>query len=186
MSILMKLKALFGLENPYEEAALSLYGLIVAQARQPYFYRELKVADSVEGRYDMIIIHAFLLFHRLKNEDDEARQLGQVVFDTMFKDLDQSLREMGVGDMGVGPRIKKMAASFYGRLKAYDKALEEEENSVLEQAIARNVFNKTDPDRRVLEHLGQYMKNNVELLKSMSVESIRTGNLSFVNPETLA
>ena len=185
MNLLVKFKALLGLEKPYEEAAFSLYGLIVAQARQPYFYRELKVTDSVEGRYDMIIIHAFLLFHRLKNENGEARELGQVVFDTMFKDLDQSLREMGVGDMGVGRRIKKMAASFYGRLTAYDKALEEEDNGVLEQVIARNVFNKTEPDRRVLEHLGQYMRNNVEQLKSMSVDSIRTGNLSFVSPETL-
>ncbi len=179
----MNLKALLGFEKPFEGAAFSLYGSIVAQARQPYFYRDLKVLDTVEGRYDMIIIHAFLLFHRLKNEDENARQLSQAVFDTMFKDLDQSLREMGVGDMGIGRRIKKMASSFYGRVSAYDKALEADEISVLEQVIARNVFNKTDPDALVLRHLGSYMKKNVEKLKLISVDDFLHGKISFVNPE---
>ncbi len=179
----MNLKALLGFKKPHEEAAFSLYGSIVAQARQPYFYRDFNVLDTVEGRYDMIIIHAFLLFHRLKNEDENAKQLSQMVFDTMFKDLDQSLREMGVGDMGIGRRIKKMASSFYGRVSAYDKALEAEDNSDLEQVIARNVFNKTNPDALVLKHLGSYMRTNVENLKLSSVDDILTGKISFVNPE---
>ena len=181
----MKFKALFGLEKPHEEAALTLYGLIVAQARQPYFYRDLKVPDTVEGRYDMIIMHAFLVFYRFKNEDEETRELGQVVFDTMFKDLDQSLREMGVGDMGVGPRIKKMAASFYGRVMAYDKALEASDNDILEQVIARNVFNKLNPDALVLRHLASYIRRNVDRLETMGVNEIRAGSLTYVNPKTL-
>jgi len=179
----MKIKALLGLENPFEKAALSLYGSIVAQARQTYFYSDLEVMDTVEGRYDMIIIHAFLLFHRLKNESEEARELSQTVFDTMFKDLDQSLREMGVGDMGVGPRIKKMAPSFYGRVSAYDTALEAEDNNDPEQVIARNVFNKSKPDALVLKHLGSYMRSNVEKLKLTSVGDFLNGKISFINPE---
>lgn len=180
-----KLKAFLGLDKPYEETAFTLYGSIVAQARQPYFYRELKVMDTVEGRYDMIIIHAFLLFYRLKNENEAARELGQSVFDTMFKDLDQSLREMGVGDMGVGRRIKKMASSFYGRITAYDKALEAEDNVELEQAIARNVFNGTDPKDSALKHLGAYIRGNVTHLDLVSVDDILGGNISYLNPETL-
>jgi cytochrome b pre-mRNA-processing protein 3 len=179
----MKIKALLGLENPFEEAAFSLYGSIVAQARQTYFYSDLKVKDTVEGRFDMIIIHAFLLFHRLKNEDENARQLSQTVFDTMFKDLDQSLREMGVGDMGIGRRIKKMASSFYGRVSVYDKALEAEDNGELEQVIARNVFNKSHPDALVLKQLGSYMRTNVEKLKLTSLDGLLSGKISFVNPE---
>ncbi len=181
----MKLKALLGLDKPYEETALLLYGAIVAQARQPFFYSDLKVPDTVEGRYDMIIMHAFLLFHRLKIENDKARELGQVVFDTMFKDIDQSLREMGVGDMGIGPRIKKMASSFYGRVAAYDKALEVDGNDELEQAIARNVFNKTEADELALRHLGTYMRGNIEHLKLLSMDDIHSGDLRYVNPETL-
>jgi len=179
----MKLKALFGLENPHEETALLLYNSIVAQARRPYFYRELKVSDTVEGRYDMIIIHAFLLFYRLKDESENAKNLGQTVFDTMFRDIDQSLREMGVGDMGVGPRIKKMASSFYGRISAYDKALEEEDNEELEQAVARNVFTKSDPDDLVLKQFGTYIRANVGHLKVMEMTGILSGKISYMNPE---
>ena len=181
----MKLKALLGLEKPYESTAFTLYGSIVAQARQPYFYSDLNVKDTLEGRYEMIIIHAFLLFHRLKGESGKAAELGQVVFDTMFRDFDQSLREMGVGDMGVGPRIKKMAASFYGRAGAYDKALEAGDNDELGQVIARNVFNKTEPDNRVLEHLATYMRRNVEQLEQVSVETILDGKLCYANLEAL-
>ena len=181
----MKLKALLGLEKPYEDTAFTLYGSIVAQARQPYFYSDLNVKDTLEGRYDMIIMHAFLLFHRLKGESGKAKEVGQVVFDTMFKDFDQSLREMGVGDMGVGRRIKKMASSFYGRVEAYDKALEAADNDQLEQVIARNVFNKTEPDKNVLKHLAIYMRRNVEQLELVRVDTIFDGNLHFVNPEEL-
>jgi len=179
----MNLKALLGFKKPHEEAAFSLYGSIVAQARQPYFYSDLKVLDTVEGRFDMIILHAFLVFHRLKNEDENVRQLSQAVFDTMFKDLDRSLREMGVGDMGIGRRIKKMASSFYGRVSAYDAALDADENDELEQVIARNVFNKTDPDALVLKHLGSYMRSNIEKLKLTSIDDFLGGKISFVNPE---
>lgn len=179
----MKLKALFGLEKPHEEKAFILYGSIVAQARQAYFYRDLKVADTVEGRYDMIIIHAFLLFYRLKEESEDARLLSQTVFDAMFKDLDQSLREMGVGDMGVGPRIKKMASALYGRITAYDKALEAEDNTELEQAIARNVFTKTEPEDLVLKLLGNYIRSNVEHFRLISLDDIFAGKISYVGPE---
>ena len=95
------------------------------------------------------------------------------------------MREMGVGDMGVGPRIKKMAASFYGRAGAYDKALELSDNDDLEQVIARNVFNKTDPDKRVLEHLATYMRRNVEQLEGVNVEEILDGKLCYVDPEAI-
>jgi len=183
---LMILKSLFGLEKPHEETALNIYGAIVAQARQPYFYSDMKVADTVEGRYDMIIMHAFLLFHRLKQEDEDVRQLGQTVFDTMFRDLDQSLREMGVGDMGVGPRIKKMASSFYGRIKAYDKALEDDNNSALEQVIDRNVFNKSPAEPLVLSHLASYMRCNVSHLELLGTNDILAGKISYVNPKTLS
>jgi len=181
----MKLKALFGLEKPHEDTAFTLYGLIVAQARQPYFYSHLNVKDTLEGRYEMIIMHAFLLFYRLKSESENATELGQVVFYTMFKDFDQNLSEIGVGDMGVGTLIKKMAASFYGRAGAYDKALELSDNDDLEQVIARNVFNKTDPDKRVLEHLATYMRRNVEQLEGVSVEEILEGKLCYVDPEAI-
>jgi len=96
------------------------------------------------------------------------------------------MREMGVGDMGVGRRIKKMAASFYGRAGAYDKALVAGDNDDLEQVIARNVFNKTEPDKRVLKHLATYMRRNVEQLEGVSVETILDGKLCYIDLEALS
>ena len=179
----MSLRSLLGLKTPNEDIALALYGAIVAQARRAYFYRELKVPDTMEGRYDMIIMHAFLLFHRLKSENEEVGVLGQSVFDIMFKDLDQSLREMGVGDMGIGPRIKKMASSFYGRVTAYDKALENEDDEELKQVIGRNLFNKLEPEVLVLEHIGTYMRLNVAHLNEIETSAFLRGNISFLSPE---
>ena len=93
---------------------MKLYSGVVAQARQPYFYTDLAVPDTPDGRYDMIMIHAFLLLHRLKQDLPNTEEISQAVFDIMFEDMDKSLREMGAGDVGIGRRIKEMAKAFYG------------------------------------------------------------------------
>lgn len=108
----------------FDDAANALYVALVEQSRQPAFYRDLGVADTLEGRYDMIILHAYMLFRRLgKGDDGGLRELSQETFDFMFNDMDQNLREMGVTDTGIGKRVQRMAEAFYGRTAAYDKAL---------------------------------------------------------------
>ena len=179
----MNLKSLFGLEKPYEDTAFSLYGAIVAQARQPYFFEELSVADTIEGRYDMMIMHAFLAFNRLQQQGEEAEALNQCVFDTMFKDIDQSLRESGVGDMGVGPRIRKMASAFYGRIKAYSDALEKDDDDELRDVIARNVFNKQDVSDDVLAHFASYMRRNIVVLDAQELKALMSGKIFFADAE---
>ena len=114
----------------------SVYEAIVAAARHPHFYAELGVADSLDGRFDMICLHAYLVLDRLKGTEEKFRQ-GLV--DELFRDMDRSLREMGVGDLSVGKKVRRMAEVFYGRIAAYDKALAEG-GPALEQALARNVF----------------------------------------------
>ena len=88
---------------------MKLYSGVVAQARQPYFYTDLAVPDTPDGRYDMIMIHAFSFLHRLKQDLPNTKEISQAVFDIMFEDMDKSLREMGAGDVGIGRRIKEMA-----------------------------------------------------------------------------
>jgi cytochrome b pre-mRNA-processing protein 3 len=120
-----------------------LYGEIVAQARQPWLYTTAGVPDTVDGRFDMIVLHAFLVFDRLRQEDDEARAFSQAVFDEMFKDMDRSLREMGASDVGVGPKVRRMAEVFYGRTRVYSEALQqsgEGRRQALVSALARNVY----------------------------------------------
>jgi cytochrome b pre-mRNA-processing protein 3 len=120
-----------------------LYGEIVAQARQPWLYSTAGVPDTVDGRFDMIVLHAFLVFDRLSGGDERAKTLSQAVFDEMFKDMDRSLREMGASDVGVGPKVRRMAEVFYGRSQAYSDALRQQGESrrqALIAALARNVF----------------------------------------------
>ena len=129
-------------EEPPSPARRS-YEKIVAQARHPEFYLNGGIEDTVDGRFDMIVLHAVIFIARL-NEDntEESKAASQAVFDEMFRDMDRSLREMGVGDLSVGKKVKKMAQVFYGRAKAYDDAMKAyvEKPEELESAVARNLF----------------------------------------------
>jgi cytochrome b pre-mRNA-processing protein 3 len=125
--------------KPYE----TLYEAIVAAARRPHFYADWHVPDTVDGRFDMIALHLFAVLERLKNEVDDkasAQDFAQKLVDTFFQDMDRSLREMGVGDLSVGKKVRKIAESFYGRVDAYRTALGAQDEAGLEAAISRNVF----------------------------------------------
>lgn len=129
----MILKRLFR-RSPTPER--SCYEAIVAAARHPAFYADWGVPDTLDGRFDMISLHAFLVLDRLKGSQQAFRQ---ALVDELFADMDRSLREMGVGDLSVGKKVRKMAEVFYGRVAAYDLALAGPEGG-LEAAIARNIF----------------------------------------------
>ena len=103
--------------------ATPLYTEIVRQARQPDFYNKLGVPDTYNGRFDLIALHAFIIMRRLKSIGKNGETLSQALFDCMFIDIDKNLREMGVGDLSVGKKIKNLAAAYYGRVKAYEGAL---------------------------------------------------------------
>src|SRR5574340_1791889 len=106
-----------------DEAAHQLYISVVEQARRSEFYLELAVPDSLDGRFDLLTLHMFLLLNRLGQGGRAFRGLGQALFDLMFADMDQSLRELGVSDTAVGGRVKAMARAFYGRVAAYEPGL---------------------------------------------------------------
>ena len=133
----MKLFGLFGAKR-FDEAAHRIYFSLVEQARQPGFYLSCGVPDTADGRFDMIILHAFLLLRRLKKDHEQTAELAQELFDLMFADMDQNLREMGLGDLAVGKRIKGMAAAFYGRIQAYEDGLAGNE-TMLVDSLRRNL-----------------------------------------------
>jgi cytochrome b pre-mRNA-processing protein 3 len=116
------------------------YRRIVEQARAPALYREFGVPDTLDGRFEMLVLHAILFFRRLRSESDAVRRVGQEVFEVMFRDFDSSLRELGVGDLTVPKRVKTMVQAFYGRGAAYDSALDGGDPRALAAALARNVF----------------------------------------------
>src|SRR5438094_1407132 len=129
---------------PVRGAAELAYGRIVEHARQPGFFLEGGVPDTIDGRFELICLHAFLYLHRLKREQKRAAPLGQQFFDTMFADFDRSLREMGTGDLSVGREIKRMAQAFYGRVAAYERGLAGDD-SVLQPALQRNLYGTAPP-----------------------------------------
>ena len=108
--------------NNHERAAFQLYGAAVAAARDPYLYETLGVPDTLDGRFDAIALHVYLLVRRLNAEPEPGPALAQAVFDAMFLDMDINLREMGVGDLSVSKRNRAMWEAFHGRSAAYAAA----------------------------------------------------------------
>ncbi|MDX1482866.1 MAG: ubiquinol-cytochrome C chaperone family protein [Alphaproteobacteria bacterium] len=166
-----------GLQRPAE----AVYGALVAQARRPWFYRELGVPDTVEGRFEMISLHAFLVLNRLKAARragvGRAEDLGQAVFDLMFADMDRNLREMGTGDLGVAKRVKGLIKGFYGRAKAYEDGLAAGRQPLV-AAIERNVYGGTAPNGSA-GRLAAYLEDSVTRLEGQAVEALEAGELRF-------
>ncbi|HTI67389.1 MAG TPA: ubiquinol-cytochrome C chaperone family protein [Caulobacteraceae bacterium] len=105
------------------EAGRRLYVAASAHARQPALYLAGGVADTPEGRFELYTLHVVLVLHRLKGQGSQAAEVAQALFDAYVKNLDHGLREMGVGDLSVGKKMRKLGEAFYGRAKAYDEAL---------------------------------------------------------------
>ena len=109
--------------RPARLAGEALYEAATHQARQPAFYARLQAPDTVEGRFELYTLHVVLLLHRLKGLDTGTAAIAQALFDAYLQALDDALREMGVGDLSVGKKMRKLGEAFYGRAKAYDAAL---------------------------------------------------------------
>ena len=182
--ILKKLLSLTKLlKRPDTETAFAVYGSVVAQAREPAFYLDVPVPDTVDGRFEMIILHVFLLIDRLRGQGDKAAELCQQLFDTLFDDMDRSLREMGVGDLSVGKKINTMAEAFYGRAGAYQDALDKDDREELIGALTRNIFPEVsaeDVSRAGIEKLADYLAANRLELARQAVDDIIVGKITFV------
>ncbi len=183
--IMRLLQRLFAGNDPATATTHGLYNAIVAQARRPEFYLGLGAPDTLEGRFDMIIIHAVLLMRRLKREDQAAHDLSQAVFDLMFADMDRNLREMGVGDLAVGKRVKKMAQAFYGRLAAYGEGLDrpgEEGLESLTGALERNLYARSEPTPDKTAAMAKYLIGEAAALDAHSLADLMAGRVGFGNP----
>ncbi len=189
----MKLESFFGraarrwrARAALREAGGKLYMAAVRQARARAFYAEGGVPDTLDGRFDMIVLHAALLVRRLRGCGDAGRALAQSLFDAMFDDMDRSLREMGVGDLRVGKRVKQMARAFYGRAEAYDRALNRAPGSARREALAavlvRNLYGgEAPPDDRV-ETLTRYVEALDDALANREADAILRGEAGFLPP----
>ncbi len=127
--------------RPAARAGRDLFKALSTQARLPVFYERLGVADTVEGRFELYVLHLVLVLHRLKGQGVQAAETSQAVFDTFLRNLDEGLRDMGVGDLSVGKKMRKLGEAVYGRIKGYDRAFADpDRTSALESLIARTVY----------------------------------------------
>jgi cytochrome b pre-mRNA-processing protein 3 len=160
-----------------------LYGTIVAQARLPVFYTDYDVADTVEGRFEMLVLHQALTMRRLAR-DPVLRPIGATLFDRFCRDLDHNLREMGVTDLGVPKKMQGFAAAYFGRARAYDEALSTGKAAECEAAVARNVFGRQGPSAGA-RRLAHYMSDAARALDDCAASSLSHGKLLFPDPATI-
>lgn len=166
--------------SPIKDQAHTLYVAAVRQARQEPFYASCSVPDTLDGRFDLIVLHVFLLLRGLKPGGEAGQRLGQAVLEVMFDDMDQNLREMGVGDLSVGKKVKAMARAFYGRAKAYGDALEPGAgDDALRAALDRNIYGREAPAPAQLDSLARYVRAAADLVDSTGYEAVANGRLVY-------
>ena len=162
-------------------AAHGLYRAVVEQARGLAFYRDFGVPDTLDGRFEMIVLHIVLVLARLRREGEDGAALGQALFDTMVADMDQSLREMGVGDLSVSRRVKAMGQAFYGHAKAYDTAIAADDNA-LAGALRRNLFGTVEPGDDDIAAIAGYVRGAIAELDGQSGAALLGGVVGFGTP----
>jgi len=158
--------------------ARSLYDQIVAAARREVFYNALEVPDTIDGRFDILCIHAFIVMRRLKQlATAESSKISQALFDVMFKDMEGILRQIGISDLKIGKEVKKMAKAFLGRVDAYDTSLDTEETDIAE-AIHRNVY-RGNGKTIAIRALADYMQTASIQLATQPESQILAGKVTF-------
>lgn len=172
----------------------ALYGAIVAQARNPVFYRDNGVADTVNGRLDLLMLHLALVFERLAQGDAAAKAAGQAAFDRFCQDMDDHLREEGVGDLKVPKDMLRLGAAFFGRHRAYISALKAGDRDALRAALRRNVYSDlgaAGPDAVGLEAVGlearldavaAYVEAAAQALQDHDVAAVAGGRIAWPDP----
>jgi len=172
-----------------KRSAQALYGSIVAQAREPQFYARNGVPDTMEGRFEMVLVHLFIVQNRLKAEGRVARSLSQAVSEVFVSEIDSAMRELGVGDLAVPKRMRKVGEAYLGRLQSYVDALADPDGSVLPAALARNIWAPEDDldlssgsatDQKAdVEALAAYVRAASTQLAACSYDDLSAGRLDF-------
>jgi cytochrome b pre-mRNA-processing protein 3 len=157
-----------------------LYGEIVAAARDPALYADYAIADTLEGRFEALTLHATLVLRQLNAMAPPAPDMAQDLADAVFSHLDAALREMGVGDVTVPKRMKSFAEAFLGRGAAYDRALRAGRQALAE-TLSRNVYGgNVDASR-----LARYVEATSAALTNASFEAFVRGPVPFLKPATV-
>jgi cytochrome b pre-mRNA-processing protein 3 len=180
-AIVLFLKRIF--QPPrFQAEARAIYRQVAERARRPIFYTLYGVPDTLDGRFEMLCLHAYAVFHGLKGKGADAEALSQAIYDAMFTDLDGSLRELGVADLGVGRRIKTMTEALNGRIQAYDRGFAGD-GAELEQAIRRNVYGTGTPSDDQVRGMVAYLRGIRPVFVQASFADLSAGRPLTLLPE---
>jgi cytochrome b pre-mRNA-processing protein 3 len=170
--------------TPRADSIARLYGMIVAQARAPAFYRIYEVPDTVTGRFEMVVLHAVLLLRRLKGEPEPLHRVGQGIFDRFCSDMDANMREMGVGDLTVPKKMRRVGAAFYDRQGDYQAALAAP-GDLLATALAQHIYQSKEMPAQA-ERLAAYVRAAAGHLADQDSAALARGECTFPEPENHA
>jgi cytochrome b pre-mRNA-processing protein 3 len=157
---------------------IATYTAIVAQARQPHFYANLDVPDTFDGRFELVMLHTILILERLRGGSEIETTFSQDVFDLFFEDMDGTLREMGVGDVTVPKKVKKMAEALYGRAAVYSQALKDEGTQSLAETVERNLY-ADRPQPAAAMAMARYIRAAADALAVQQTKDILAGRLDW-------
>ena len=164
-----------------ERIGFSLYTAAVTAARDPYLFTEVGAPDTLDGRFDVIGVYTFLAIQRLKREPEPGPELAQALFDAMFSDMDINLRELGVGDMVVGKRVRAMWEAFHGRALAYSQAMDSGDIPALEAALARNIWRGgVPPSEGAAAAIARLVLAQEAFLTAQPMDRLRNGEIQFL------
>jgi cytochrome b pre-mRNA-processing protein 3 len=163
-----------------------LHGKIVAASRSPFLYINLGVPDTFEGRFEMVTLYAGLVIRRLTQLSGIGSELAQELADSVFRHFEIALREIGIGDVAVPKRLKRMAEAFYGRNKAYGEGLDEHDSNRLAEALARNVYGMDEVALAPMAlSLTQHVRATAEVLDQTPLSVFAGGDIQFLDPERI-
>lgn len=158
-------------------AGRALYAAAVTQARKPEFYKA-GVPDTPEGRFELYVLHVILVLHRLKGAGPRAADVSQAMFDAFLRGLDDGLRDMGVGDLSVGKKMRKLGEAFYGRARSYDAAVTElPATEALQEVLRRTVLDGGDVTAAAL--MADYVARSVDDLRAQSLDRLLSAEISW-------
>jgi cytochrome b pre-mRNA-processing protein 3 len=164
--------------RPARAIGQTLYQRVVDQSRTPALYADIGAPDTVEGRFEIYSLHVVLLLERLRGHGEEAAEVSQALFDTYVKSLDHALRELGVGDLSVGKKMRKLGEALFGRAKSYEAAFQAlPATGLLEALLVRTIF--ADADASGAPRLAAYVEAQRAHLASQELERLLAGEVDW-------
>ena len=174
-----------GSKNKYKDITPEIYQNIVERSRSKFFYLNMDVDDSFESRFDIIILHSFIIFYVLKNNTEKEKNLSQFLFDFMFNDFDNNLREMGFGDIAVNKKMKVFITAFYGRIANYSRGIDQikknNNDEILNNAILNNIYKGKNSNKNYLEFFRKYIFKNLNFFNARDININIKERFKFVD-----